>query len=237
MNDRKRKAGSGPIHIQDLILPCFVIEGKRKKEPIKSMPGISRFTVDLLIQEIKQARALGIRSVILFGLCPPKKRNEKGDHAYSPDSIVARAITEIRKKVPGLSIMTDVCLCAYTSHGHCGIVKKHSGAIDPKPTLAALSEMAVTHAQAGADWVAPSAMAHQQVRAIRRALDRKGFQKTKILGYSAKFASNFYGPFRDAANSAPNSETGAATRFTPWIPSGHLGRSKTILRKAQRWSW
>jgi len=191
------------IAVRDLIMPFFVIEGHGKKQPIKSMPGIARHSVDLLVKEIAKARAQGIRAVILFGLCPSHKKTAASTHAYSDQNLIARAVSAIKKKVKGVSVMTDVCLCAYTDHGHCGILKKRSREIDPKPTLEALSEMALTHARAGADWVAPSAMARQQVRAIRRKLDRHGYKKTKILGYSAKFASNFYGPFRDAAASAP----------------------------------
>ena len=191
------------ISIRDLIMPYFVIEGTRKREPIKSMPGIARFSIDRLVKEVAKARDRGIRSVILFGICPSHKKTSSGAHAYSAQNLVARAVSTIKQKVKGVSVITDVCLCAYTGHGHCGILKKNSGEIDPLPTLEALSEMALTHARAGADWVAPSAMAHQQVRAIRQKLDRHGYKKTKILGYSAKFASNFYGPFRDAAASAP----------------------------------
>lgn len=200
---KNQKKFACPVSVKDLILPCFVIEGTRRKEPIRSMPGISRFTVDLLSKEISQARRLGIRSVILFGVCSRRHRNETGEYAYSPNSIVARAVAAIKDIFSDVCVMTDICLCAYMSHGHCGIVKKGSRHIDVKATLEALSKMAVTHARAGADWVAPSAMTHRQVRTLRRALDRYGFKKTKILGYSAKFASNFYGPFRDAADSAP----------------------------------
>ena len=191
------------LSVRDLIMPYFVVEGNRKKEPVKNMPGIARLSIDLLVKEIAKAKGLGIREVILFGICPSRKKNATGDHAYSAESVVARAVTAIKQKVKGISVITDICLCAYTDHGHCGILKKNPGTIDSRPTLEALSEMALTHARAGADWVAPSAMAHQQVRAIRRKLDRHSYPETRILGYSAKFASNFYGPFRDAAASAP----------------------------------
>lgn len=202
-NPKFSKYAFSALRTKDLILPCFVIDGTRKEEPIRSMPGISRFTIDLLLKEIAQVRRLGIRSIILFGVCSRKHRNETGDYACSPDSIVARTAEAIKNIFGDICVMTDICLCAYTSHGHCGILRKNSREIDPKLTLKALSKMALAHARAGADWVAPSAMAHEQVKAIRRTLDQNGFRKVKILGYSAKFASNFYGPFRDAADSAP----------------------------------
>ncbi len=200
---KQKKYPNTLISVRDLIMPYFVIEGHRKKEPVKSMPGIARLSIDLLIKEIARANKLGVRSVLLFGICPSRHKTPSGDHAYAPESVVARAVASIKRNIKGVSVITDVCLCAYTDHGHCGVLKKNSGAIDPKPTLGALSEMALAHARAGADWVAPSAMVHRQVDAIRRKLDRHGYRKARILGYSAKFASNFYGPFRDAAASAP----------------------------------
>ena len=204
MSDRKRNpAGPFPVRARDLVMPYFVIGGKGREEPVRSMPGISRFSTDLLLREIRSLRKTGIKDIILFGVCSPRQRNESGTYACAPDSLVPRAVSEIKQKFPDITVRTDVCLCAYTSHGHCGIIHKPSGKIDLSPTLETLAEMAVTHAQAGADWVAPSAMAHGQVRAIRKALDNCKLKRTKILGYSAKFASNFYGPFRDAADSAP----------------------------------
>ena len=199
----RKKQATTRIHVQDLIFPYFVIEGTHKQEPILSMPGVSRLSIDLLIKNISQAKILGISSILLFGVCPPGQKSDRGSHAHASQNIVARAVKAIKQNFPNLTVITDVCLCAYTTHGHCGILEKRSGKIASEPTLAALSEMALSHAQAGADWVAPSAMAHHQVRAIRRALDHGGFRKTKVLGYSAKFASNFYGPFRDAADSSP----------------------------------
>lgn len=200
---RTKASISLKLSVRDLIMPYFVIPGAHKKEPLRSMPGISRFSIDLLVKEVTNASRLGIRSIILFGICPPGKKSARGDHAYSEDSAVSRAIKVLKNEVKNITVITDICLCAYTDHGHCGILKNNSIKIDPVPTLEALSEMALVHARAGADWVAPSAMAHLQVRAIRQKLDRQGFPKVRILGYSAKFASNFYGPFREAAASAP----------------------------------
>ncbi|MDO8536238.1 MAG: porphobilinogen synthase [Candidatus Omnitrophota bacterium] len=194
----------------NIIYPYFVAGGADRKEKILSFPGQYRLSVDLLVKDIKELKALGINKILLFGV--PENKDRQGSHAYSDDNIVGLAVREIKKKFPYLAVFTDVCLCAYTSHGHCGIVKSRElgvGSrekkrfIDNKATLAVLAKIAVAHAEAGADYVAPSAMAKGQVAAIRKALDKKGFGKTKILGYSAKFASNFYGPFRNAAGSAP----------------------------------
>jgi len=208
------------IHISagEFIMPYFVIKGNRKREPIASMPGIARLTIDNLVKEVRQAKKLGINKVFIFGVCPASKKNNSGSYAYSAKNIVSEAVSALKEKIKGISIITDVCLCAYTTHGHCGILRPqgHPSAslgtgkatrpqvnIDNKKTLSALAKIALLHAQAGADWVAPSAMAEKQVLAIRQTLDRNGFKGVKIMGYSAKFCSNFYGPFRDAANSAP----------------------------------
>jgi len=185
-----------------LIMPYFVIEGADKCLPIKSMPGIYRLSVDNLIKDIKEINRLGIKKVLLFGIA--EEKDEYAASAYAKNGIVHKAVRAVKENVKDITVITDVCLCAYTSHGHCGVIKAQSEVvIDNKETLKILAEIAVSHAEAGADWVAPSAMAKHQVKAIRTALDNKGYRKTKILGYSAKFASNFYGPFRDAVNSAP----------------------------------
>lgn len=190
------------ISLNNLIYPYFATEGKNRKEEIRSFPEMFRFSVDRLIQDIGEARKLGINKILLFGVFASK--DEIGSTAYEKNNIVSRAVKKIKSEFKDLVVMTDVCLCASTSHGHCGILKPGKQfIIDNKKTLEALSKIALTHAQAGADWVAPSAMAKGQVLAIRKALDLNGFKKTKILGYSAKFNSNFYGPFRNAANSAP----------------------------------
>jgi len=201
------------LKVKDLIHPYFVVEGQRKKESVKNFPGVYRFSLDRLLRDIKITRGLGIDKVLLFGI--PSKKDAAGTSAYAGENIVSRAVRTLKNEFKNIAVFTDVCLCGYTTHGHCGIIKpqdrshtltgigKTQVKIDNKKTLNALSEMALRHAEAGADWVAPSAMASGQILAIRRALDRNGLKKTKILGYSAKFASNFYGPFRQAADSAP----------------------------------
>lgn len=188
------------INLSKLIYPYFVVSGRNKKEGIKSFPGIFRFSIDRLIKDIGEINKLGLNKVLLFGI--PKDKDNFGKFAYNKNNIVALAVEKIKEEFPQIVIITDVCLCAYTKHGHCGIlnVKKE---IDNRATLEALAKIAFRHAKAGADWVAPSAMAKGQVLAIRESLDKAGFKRTKILGYSAKFNSNFYGPFRQAANSAP----------------------------------
>lgn len=186
----------------DLIMPYFVIEGKGKREKIKAMPGIARLSVDNLLKDIKEAKTLGIKAVLLFGIC--NKKDEEGSEAYNNDGIIQKAVRAIKKNVKDIGIITDVCLCGYTSHGHCGIVRRgHRDFIDTDVTLKALAKIAVSHAEAGADFVAPSAMMDCQIRTIRNALDRGGFKETGILAYSAKYASNFYGPFREALDSRP----------------------------------
>jgi len=190
------------LSVRELIMPYFVVEGKGRQEEIKSMPGIFRFSVDNLIKEVKEAKNLGIKSVLLFGI--PKKKDFYGSEAYQKDGVVQKAVRALKENFKDLTVMTDVCLCAYTSHGHCAVLKSEQRVdIDLKATLDALARIAVSQAEAGADVVAPSAMMKRQVKAIREALDKNGFEKVKIMGYSAKFASNFYGPFREAVGSAP----------------------------------
>ena len=189
------------ISLNNLIYPYFVVSGVNIKQEIKNFPGINRFSIDCLIKNLEKTLFLGVNKVLLFGL--PNQKDDLGFAAYKKDNIVALAIKKIKAEFPKIVVLTDVCLCAYTKHGHCGILKKDKKTIDNKVTLGTLSRIALSHAQAGADWVAPSAMAEGQVLAIRKALDKSGFNETKILGYSAKFNSNFYGPFREAANSAP----------------------------------
>ncbi|MEW6101696.1 MAG: porphobilinogen synthase [Candidatus Omnitrophota bacterium] len=184
------------IRKNNLIYPYFVVSGKEKKEKINSFPGQFRFSVDCLLKDINELDSLGIDKVLLFGIAD--KKDEKASSAYAEDNIVGFAVREIKKQFPHITVFADVCLCAYTSDGDCHL-KSHAN------TLKALSRMALRHAEAGADYVAPSAIARGQVKAIRKALDDAGYQKTRIMGYSAKFASNFYGPFRNAAKSAPKS--------------------------------
>lgn len=189
------------IKLNNLVYPYFAVSGKGRKEEIKNFPGCFRLSVDYLVGDIAKAQESGVNKFLFFGVADYK--DALGTGAYKKDGIISKAIREIKKRFPDITVITDVCLCAYTAHGHCGLIKKGTDRIDNKATLEALSDMALTHAQAGADWVAPSAMAKRQVFAIREKLDKNGFGKTKILGYSAKFASNFYGPFRNAARSAP----------------------------------
>jgi len=181
------------------VLPLFVCPGEGVRREIGAMPGNYQLSIDELVKECAEARSLGIGGVILFGI--PETKDETASGAYADDGIVQRAVRAIKKEVPGLVVITDVCNCEYTSHGHCG--KVVGGDVDNDATLVWLAASAVSHARAGADIVAPSDMMDGRVAAIRKALDENGFQNTPILSYAAKFASVFYGPFREAAESAP----------------------------------
>jgi porphobilinogen synthase len=183
---------------EDIILPYFVTEERNAKKEIKSMPGVYHFSIGRLLKDIREAK--GIKSVLLFGI--PGTKDETGTYAYRGDGIAQKAIRAIKKEFKKLIVITDVCLCGYTTHGHCGIVKGKR--VDNDGTLKILAKIAASHAEAGADFVAPSAMMDGQVGAIRGTLDKNGFQDTGILAYSAKYASNFYGPFREALNSRPH---------------------------------
>ncbi|MDD5095098.1 MAG: porphobilinogen synthase [Dehalococcoidia bacterium] len=187
------------VDIADLVYPLFVTCGKGKKEEIESMPGIFRLSEDKLAAEIEEIAGLGISAVILFGI--PQAKDEVGTSAFAPNGVVQGAIKSIKKAVPNLLVMTDVCLCEYTSHGHCGVVS--DGEVDNDETLQLLARMAVSHAEAGADVVAPSDMMDGRIGAIRKALDDSNFSHIPILSYAAKYASAFYGPFREAAQSTP----------------------------------
>jgi len=184
----------------DLILPLFTVEGRGVREPVASMPGVHRFSVDRLVEECKRVFDLGIPAVILFGI--PREKDAVGSGADAPDGIVQRAVSAVKSALPDLCVMTDVCLCEYTDHGHCGIVEGEEVCNDP--SVERLAATALSHARAGADVVAPSDMMDGRVAAIRRLLDASGFEQVPILSYAAKFASAFYGPFRDAAESAPS---------------------------------
>ena len=188
------------VNPASLIYPMFVVEGEGVKEEIKSMPGQFRFSVDELLKEVEGYDALGLKSVLLFGI--PDHKDEMASEAYGENSIVQRAVRALKAKFPSLYVVTDVCLCEYMSHGHCGIIKDHD--VDNDSTLELLAKTAVSQATAGADMVAPSDMMDGHITAIREALDEAGFANVPIMGYSAKFASAFYGPFRDAADSAPH---------------------------------
>jgi porphobilinogen synthase len=190
------------IAIDDLVYPLFVREGEGIKEPIKSMTDCFHFSPDTIAAEAKQVAALGIPAVLLFGL--PAKKDEIGSEAWSETGVVQLAIKEIKNAVPDLLIITDVCLCEFTSHGHCGVIK--NGRVDNDATCELLAKMALSHAQAGADIVAPSDMMDGRVHYIREALEKNNFHDTAIMSYAAKFASAFYGPFRDAAESAPSAD-------------------------------
>jgi porphobilinogen synthase len=185
----------------DLIYPLFVKAGKNERMAIPSMPGVYQYSPDTMIPELDEAQSLGIPAILLFGL--PEKKDERGSEAYASDGIVQETVRSIRKSFPELVIITDICLCAYTSHGHCGILKE--GTVANDETLEILQKIAVSHAVAGADMVAPSDMMDGRVAAIRKALDEAGFINTSIMSYAAKFASHFYGPFREAADCAPQS--------------------------------
>jgi porphobilinogen synthase len=191
-----RETGLSPA---DFIYPMFVAPGLDVKVEVPSMPGIYRFSADLLAAEAARAREAGIRAVLLFGL-PPSK-DEEGSGAWAREGVVQKAVRLLKSRVPDLLVITDVCLCEYTSHGHCGVLRGRD--VDNDATLELLARTAVSHAEAGADIVAPSDMMDGRVGAIRDALDTAGFQNTAIMSYAAKFASAFYGPFRDAAESAP----------------------------------
>ncbi len=184
---------------EDLIYPMFVAPGQRVHQEIPSMPGVCRFSVDRLVSEAKEVAALGIPAVLLFGL--PSHKDETASEAAAPKGTVQQAVRQLKKQVPELLVITDVCLCGYTSHGHCGIL--HQKEVDNDATLEVLAQVAVSHAEAGADIVAPSDMMDGRVGAIREGLDERGFEMVPIMSYAVKYASSFYGPFRDAAESAP----------------------------------
>lgn len=188
-------------HLQpaNFILPLFVVEGEGIRKEIKSMPGNAQLSIDELVKEAREAKSLGVGGVILFGI--PKHKDEDATGAYDDEGIVQKAVAALKNEVPGLLVVTDVCNCEYTSHGHCGKIIDDD--VDNDITLNWLAQAAVSHARAGADIVAPSDMMDGRVGAIRAALDDAGFSHVPILSYAAKYASAFYGPFRDAAESAP----------------------------------
>ncbi len=188
------------LDTDDFIYPIFVREGKSLKNPIESMPGIYQLSIDEAIKEARSAYALGIKGVILFGI--PQEKDEMGSEAYSENGIIARAIHDIKSALPDIVIVADACFCEYTSHGHCGVLSK-KGELLNDPTLEMLKKEAYVYAKMGADIIAPSGMIDGMVKAIRESLDENGFSDTAIMSYSVKYSSAFYGPFRDAAESAP----------------------------------
>ena len=199
------------INVDDLIYPVFVKHGKGERQPIPSMVGQYRLSVDELVKEAAEVWSLGIPALILFGL--PKKKDELGSEAYAGDGIVQQAVAAIKEKVPELILVTDVCLCEYTDHGHCGIIE--DGHVDNDATLEILSRIALSHAKAGADFVAPSDMMDGRVKAIRGTLEKNGFKDTGILAYAVKYASSFYGPFREATDCAPQFGDRAGYQMDP----------------------
>ncbi len=187
------------VEVGDLVYPLFIVEGNNLKQEIASMPGIFRYSVDLLPQEVEEIAKLGIPAVLLFGI--PEHKDEVGSAAYHPEGVVQQAIRAIKQSAPELIVITDVCLCEYTSHGHCGVIV--DGYVDNDQTLPLLARTALSHAEAGADIVAPSDMMDGRVKSIREALDEAGFNHISILSYAAKYASVFYEPFRVAAEATP----------------------------------
>jgi porphobilinogen synthase len=187
------------LRIDDFVYPLFAVHGRGVREPIASMPGQFRLSIDELLKECKDAASMGIPAVLLFGL--PRDKDPRGTEAYAEDGIIQQAVGALKDTIPDLLVITDVCLCEYTSHGHCGVVE--DGRVKNDATLELIARTAVSHAEAGADMVAPSDMMDGRVAAIREGLDESGFPETPIMAYSAKYASAFYGPFREAADSTP----------------------------------
>lgn len=187
------------LNVHDLIYPIFVMHGMNTQEGIQSMPGIYRYSVDRLMEEVEDIVKLGIPGILIFGL--PEHKDAVGSEAYADDGVVQEAVKAIKGQFPSLLVITDVCLCEYTDHGHCGIVKY--GIVDNDASAELIARTALSHARAGADIVAPSDMMDGRIGAVRKALDQNGYQHISIMAYSAKYASAFYGPFREAAQSAP----------------------------------
>ena len=187
------------LRVDDFVYPLFAVHGRGVREPIASMPGQHRLSIDELLKECKDAASMGVPAVLLFGL--PRDKDPRGSEAYAEDGIIQQAVRAVKDTIPDLLVITDVCLCEYTSHGHCGVVE--DGRVKNDPTLELIARTAVSHAEAGADMVAPSDMMDGRVAAIREGLDEAGFPETPIMAYSAKYASAFYGPFREAADSTP----------------------------------
>ena len=187
------------LHIDDLIYPLFIEEGNNIETEIKSMPGIKRFSLDKISKELNEITSLNIKAVLLFGI--PSKKDEIGSQTWNSEGIIQKAIRFIKTNYPDLYVISDVCFCEYTSHGHCGVI--HENDVDNDATLTNIEKQVVSHAEAGVDMIAPSAMMDGMVATIRKALDQEGYTDLPIMSYSVKYASSFYGPFRDAADSAP----------------------------------
>ena len=191
------------LNVEDLIYPLFIVEGENIKNEISSLPDVYHFSVDMLEDEIKEIRELGIEHVLLFGIPHEHKKDICGSESYNYNGIIQRAIRKIKEIDSEMNVITDVCMCEYTSHGHCGILNEN-GYVKNDTTLEYLTKIAVSHAKAGADMVAPSDMMDGRIGALRKGLDEAGFENIGIMAYSVKYASTFYGPFREAANSAPS---------------------------------
>jgi porphobilinogen synthase len=187
------------LGVENLILPLFAVHGRGVRDPVGSMPGVSKLSIDELLKEAKDAASMGIPAVLLFGV--PQSKDPRGSEAYAEDGIVQQAARAVKETIPDLLVITDVCLCQYTSHGHCGLVE--DGRVKNDASVELLARVALSHMESGADIVAPSDMMDGRVGAIREALDEAGYTETPIMAYSAKYASAFYGPFREAAESAP----------------------------------
>lgn len=187
------------LDVKDLIYPYFVVEGENIKEEIEAMPKVFHFSIDKLVEDVKETYELGIPAILLFGI--PSSKDEAGSQAYASSGIVQRAVRAVKEAIPSMIVITDVCLCEYTSHGHCGVVE--DGYVDNDKTLELIAKTALSHVKAGADMVAPSDMMDGRVGCIRQILDSEGYVTVPIMAYSAKYASGFYGPFREAAQSAP----------------------------------
>lgn len=215
------------LSVDDLIMPLFIVPGTKVTNPISSMPGIAQLSVDRAVEECKAIRDLGVPGVILFGI--PAHKDAVGSDAYNHDGIIQRALRAVKEQVPDLLLITDVCFCEYTDHGHCGIIKGQD--VDNDATLDILVKEALSHARAGADMVAPSDMMDGRVGAIRLALDNEGFPHLPIMAYSAKFASGFYGPFREAAESTPQFGDRRSYQMDP--PNGDEALRETELDIAE----
>lgn len=211
------------VYVDDLIYPMFVQPGEHQKTAVPSMPGVYQYSLDEFVLALKEVVDLGIPAILLFGI--PETKDEVGSGAYAADGIVQRAVQAAKKHYPDLYVITDVCLCEYTSHGHCGLVD--DGEILNDPSVELLARTAVSHARAGADMVAPSDMMDGRVGAIRQALDREGYTNVPVMAYSAKFASAFYGPFRDAAGSTPHFGDRRSYQMDP--PNGNEAMIETAL--------
>jgi porphobilinogen synthase len=220
------------VTTDDLILPLFVTTGRGVRRAIGSMPGVAQTSVDELVRDAQEAADLGIPAVLLFGI--PASKDDVGSSGWADDGVVQEGVRAIKREIPDLLVITDVCLCEYTSHGHCGVLR--NGAVENDETVELLAKQAVSHARAGADIVAPSDMMDGRIGVIRDVLDAEGFADTAILAYSAKYASAFYGPFREAAESAPQRGDRKGYQMDPANAAEAL-RCSWTSKRAPTWSW